>query len=267
MRIGLVPTMGFLHEGHLSLCRVARRAIGDNGLLVLSLYVNPTQFGPTEDLSRYPRNLLRDKALCRCTGVNVLFLPSDATLYPQMDTGGYSTFVQEEQLSSRMEGISRPTHFRGVTTVVAKLFNLVLPEIAVFGAKDYQQAAVIQRMTTDLNIPVTVRVAPTLREADGLALSSRNAFLTPQQRLQAVCLYQAIQVARRWARQSRRRPSVNDAAKQLKTTIEEHPEAKVDYLAFFDPVTLQPAPQIKPGVHFALAVRVGNTRLIDNSRL
>ena len=259
--------MGFLHEGHLSLCRAARRAIGDDGLLVLSLYVNPTQFSPTEDLSRYPRNLARDKALCRSSGVNVLFLPSNATLYPQMDRGGYSTFVQEDQLSARMEGISRPTHFRGVTTVVAKLFNLVLPEIAVFGAKDYQQAAVIQRMTSNLNLPVKVKVAPTVREADGLALSSRNAFLTPPQRLQAVCLYQAIQAARRLARQSGPRLSVKALADQLKATIEKNPEAKVDYLAFFDPSTLQPAAQLKPGVHFALAVRVGTTRLIDNSRL
>src|SRR5580765_1012051 len=153
-RIGLVPTMGYLHDGHLSLVRKARRCVGKSGKVVVSIYVNPTQFGPTEDLSRYPRDLKRDLKLCRAEGVDVVFAPSDAEIYPGKAEGQYSTYVVEENLSRTMEGASRPTHFRGVTTVVAKLFNIVQPGLAIFGAKDWQQAAIVKRMVADLNFPM-----------------------------------------------------------------------------------------------------------------
>jgi len=183
-RIGFVPTMGCLHAGHLSLVKRARQAAGKSGVLVVSIYVNPTQFGPKEDFSRYPRDLRRDFKLCREAGVDVVFTPGNKEMYPQVGSSRcddrtaqravptkFSTCVVEEKLSQSMEGASRPTHFRGVTTVVAKLFNIVLPDVAVFGAKDWQQAAIIKRMVADLNFPVKIIVAPTLRESDGLAIS------------------------------------------------------------------------------------------------
>ena len=166
-RIGFVPTMGYLHAGHLSLVKRARQAVGKNGKVVVSIYVNPTQFAPTEDLSKYPRDLKRDLKLLRELKVDVVFTPSDAEMYPNKTENGFSTYVVEEKLSRTMEGASRPTHFRGVTTVVAKLFNIVLPDVAVFGQKDFQQAAIIKRMVADLNFPVKIIVAPTLRERDG----------------------------------------------------------------------------------------------------
>lgn len=267
IRVGFVPTMGFLHEGHLSLCREARRAVGPEGRVVLSLFVNPTQFGPREDLGRYPRNFAQDKALCKSEGVDILFCPTPQSMYPGRDTEEYSTYVVEENLSRGMEGSSRPTHFRGVTTVVAKLFNLVLPEIAIFGAKDYQQAAVIQRMTQDLNLPVKIKVAPTCREPDGLAMSSRNTYLNPSERLQALCLSEALKTAKNLARSKAPPVRVAAAIKLIRKRIEQNPDAEVDYLSFFDPKTFKAVTHLKPGVHFALAVRVGSTRLIDNARL
>src|SRR6478609_8679937 len=192
VRIGFVPTMGYLHDGHLSLAREARKRVGKSGKVVVSIYVNPTQFAPTEDLSRYPRDLKRDLALCRMEGVDAVLVPSDAEMYPGKVEGNYSTYVVEETLASRMEGASRPTHFRGVTTVVAKLFNIVLPDLAVFGSKDYQQAAVIERMVRDLNFPVKIVQAPIFREADGLAMSSRNRYLEGDLRNQATVLWRAI---------------------------------------------------------------------------
>src|ERR1700744_4470045 len=179
---GFVPTMGYLHAGHLSLAEVARRQAGKKGKMVVSIYVNPTQFAPTEDLSKYPRDLKRDLKLCREAGVDVVFTPDDAQMYPGKAEGNYSTYVLEETLSQGMEGGSRPTHFRGVTSVVAKLFNIVLPDVAIFGQKDFQQAAIIQRMVVDLNFPLKGIVAPTGRENDGLAMSSRNKYLNPEQR-------------------------------------------------------------------------------------
>src|SRR5580698_6172984 len=193
MRVGFVPTMGYLHEGHLSLVRRARRAVGPRGVVVVSIYVNPAQFGPKEDLSRYPRDFPRDKKLCRSAGVDVIFAPDDNEMYPRNGAGAYSTVVAEESLSRGMEGVARPGHFCGVTTIVAKLFNLVLPEVAVFGSKDFQQAAVIKRMVRDLNFPLKIVVAPTHREPDGLAMSSRNKYLTPGQRQQAAVLHEALQ--------------------------------------------------------------------------
>src|ERR1035438_5879910 len=211
-RIGFVPTMGYLHAGHLSLVREARRRVGTNGVVVVSIYVNPTQFAPTEDLAKYPRDLKRDLKLCRDAGVDVVFTPGDAEMYPgrqnrKSEIGNrksFCTYVVEEKLSQSMEGAARPTHFRGVTTVVAKLFNLVLPDVAVFGAKDWQQAAIIKRMVVDLNFPLKIIVAPTLRERDGLAMSSRNKYLVGDLRIQALVLRRSLEKARTGVRKSSR---------------------------------------------------------------
>lgn len=266
VHVGLVPTMGYLHAGHLSLVKEARRRVGPTGCVVLSLYVNPTQFAPTEDLSKYPRDLPRDLALCREAGVDVVFLPSDAVMYPGREAGLYSTYVVEESLTRPMEGASRPTHFRGVTTVVAKLFNIVLPDVAIFGSKDWQQAAVVSRMSRDLNFPVRVVVAPTMREADGLAMSSRNKYLDPSQRAQATVLWRAIQRARAVVKASR--SSEAEALRaELKALITSEPEARVDYIEFFHPKTLQAEARVSRGTQMALAVFIGKTRLIDNARL
>jgi pantoate--beta-alanine ligase len=259
LRIGFVPTMGFLHEGHASLMRRARRAVGPKGIVVVSIYVNPTQFAPHEDLAKYPRDFARDQKICRAEGVDVIFAPAE--LYEEDN----STFVIEESVSKGMEGASRPTHFRGVATVVAKLFNIVLPDVAVFGAKDFQQAAVIQRMTRDLNFSTKIIVAPTVREPGGLAMSSRNKYLSAEQRSQAVCLSNALRGARDIARYGSRTSA--SVKKQLAALIHDNPDARVDYIEFFDPETLQPVNDVRPGVHMALAVFIGKTRLIDNRRL
>jgi pantoate--beta-alanine ligase len=235
--------------------------------VVLSIYVNPTQFGPREDLAQYPRDLRRDRALCRAAGVDVLFVPDDTGMYPGRDSGGSSTYVVEERLSRAMEGASRPTHFRGVATVVAKLFNLVLPGVAVFGAKDYQQAAVVKRMVRDLHFPVRVIVAPTRRETDGLAMSSRNAYLDPDERRQATVLWRAIGKARARVRQGSRAVRADSLRRELERLLEREPKARLDYIAFFDPETLRPVEFVRRGAHMALAVWVGKTRLIDNARL
>lgn len=267
VRVALVPTMGGLHEGHLSLVRRARRAVGPRGRVVLSLYVNPTQFAPHEDLRRYPRDLPRDRRLCREAGVDVLFAPADGDMYPITPSAGFSTWVTEEQLSRGMEGRSRPTHFRGVTTVVAKLFHLVQPDVAVFGAKDWQQAAVVRRMVRDLNFPVRLIVAPTHREPDGLAMSSRNRYLTGSLRAQATVLSQAIAQARRAVRNARSGVPVTQLLRQLRALIACQPDARVDYIEFFHPETLEPVRVARRGDHMALAVFVGRARLIDNGRL
>jgi len=264
-RIGLVPTMGYLHAGHLSLVQRARQAVGARGKVVVSLYVNPTQFAPTEDLARYPRDLKRDLKLCRAAGVDVVFTPGDAAMYPGRATGGYSTYVVEEKLGRMMEGAARPAHFRGVTTVVAKLFNLVLPDVAVFGQKDFQQAAVVRRMVADLNFPVKIIVAPTLREPDGLALSSRNKYLNPGQRGQAVILFCALQSAKKTV--AKKSVSAAKLKQKLRKMITAAPLAKLDYLEFFDPQTLEPVSKVTAGVQMALAVYLGKTRLIDNAEL
>ena len=203
--------------------------------------------------------------MCRAAGVDVVFVPSDAQMYPSQATGDYSVYVVEEQLSQTMEGAARPTHFRGVTTIVAKLFNLVLPDVSVFGAKDFQQAAVIRRMVRDLNFPVRIVVAPTQREPDGLALSSRNKYLSPGERKQAVVLSRAWQQARAEVRKASRPISAARLKARLTRFIQRQPSARVDYLEFFDPATLRPVAQVTLGAHLALAVFVGKTRLIDNA--
>jgi pantoate--beta-alanine ligase len=259
--IALVPTMGWLHPGHLSLIHRARKWAGPKGIVVVSIFVNPAQFGPGEDLAKYPRDLNRDKKLCQESGADVVFAPSSREMYP----AGFSAWVTEEALSRRMEGVARPVHFRGVTTVVAKLFNIVQPDTAVFGAKDFQQSAIIRRMARDLNFPLKIIVAPTVREADGLAMSSRNKYLSTSQRRQATVLWRAIQTARRLSARGNI-PSAK-MEKNLRRLIEQEPEARVDYIAFCDPDTLESAREIGKSVQMALAVFVGKTRLIDNAKL
>lgn len=266
-RVALVPTMGALHAGHLALVARARRLVGPRGQVVVSIYVNPAQFGPAEDLAQYPRDLPCDLRLCRAAGVDAVFCPADAAMYPGRAAGRYSTWVVEEALGREMEGAARPGHFRGVTTVVAKLFHLALPDVAVFGAKDWQQAAVVRRMTADLNFPVRIVVAPTVREPDGLAMSSRNRRLTPAQRAQAAALHRAL----RGVRAEVRRASTGVSAARLRelvaAEIHAQPEARLEYVAFFDGRTLVPVDPVRPGAHAALAARVGATRLIDNLAL
>jgi pantoate--beta-alanine ligase len=279
-RIGFVPTMGYLHAGHLSLVKSARQAAGIKGVVVMSIYVNPAQFGPREDFSKYPRDLKRDFKLCREAGVDVVFTPGDKEMYsdgirsrrcesadgPRFDKRGYGTYVVEDKLSRSMEGASRPTHFRGVTTVVAKLFNLVLPDVAVFGAKDWQQATIIKHMVADLNFPVKIIVAPTLREPDGLAMSSRNKYLVGDLRRQSTVLWRAIQSARTAVKKSKAVPAAKLKA-DLKRLIESEPDARLDYVEFFNSETLASDSTVKFRTHMALAVFVGKTRLIDNARL
>jgi pantoate--beta-alanine ligase len=267
VRVGFVPTMGYLHAGHLSLVKRARQIVGSGGKVVVSIYVNPTQFAPSEDLSRYPRDLQRDKKLCREEGVDLVFVPKNEEMYPQNGQAAYSTYVVEEALSRGMEGTSRPTHFRGVTTIVAKLFNIMQPDVAVFGAKDFQQAAVVQRMVRDLNFPLKLVVAPTHREPDGLAMSSRNKYLSADERPQALALSLAIKTARAAVRDSKHPLPAEQLRKRLMSMISERPAARVDYIEFFDPQTLQPAGRVGRGTQMALAVFVGKTRLIDNARL
>jgi pantoate--beta-alanine ligase len=266
-RIGLVPTMGYLHAGHLSLVQRARRLVGPRGKVVVSIYVNPTQFGPKEDFSRYPRDLKRDSNLCREEDVDVVFAPGDAEMYPGKAKGCYSTYIVEGDLSQAMEGASRPTHFRGVTTVVAKLFNIVQPKVAVFGAKDWQQAAIVKRMAADLNFPVKIVVSPTLRETDGLAMSSRNKYLIGDLRPQAVVLWRSIQKAREVVRKTAKPVPAARLKAQLKKLIGSAPAARLDYVEFFEPDTLVPVAKVSPGTHIALAVFIGKTRLIDNASL
>ena len=285
IKIGLVPTMGYLHAGHLSLVQRARKLVGKKGKIAVSIYVNPTQFGPKEDLSRYPRDLKRDLRLLRGEGTDVVFVPPDEEMYVGRaepargdarptsgldrgvlcSSGGFSTYVVEEELSHFMEGASRPGHFRGVATVVAKLFNIAQPDVAVFGAKDFQQAAVIKRMTRDLNFPITVDIAPTFREPDGLAMSSRNKYLEGDLRRQGIVLWRAIQHAQALVKKS---PVPAKKLKaELKKLIESERAPKVDYVEFFDPETLRPVANITRGTQMALAVFVGKARLIDNARL
>lgn len=255
-RIGLVPTMGYLHEGHLSLIHRARK---QSDIVVVSIFVNPTQFCPGEDFKRYPRDLKRDKRLAKGAGCDVLFVPHPRDMYPD----GYATFVTVEGLSDVLCGKSRPGHFRGVTTVVAKLFNIVKPHLAVFGQKDAQQAVIIQRMTRDLNIDTRILVAPTVREKDGLAMSSRNVYLSPDERKQALALSRALRKAREMASQGERRTSV--IKKEMIGLIRPMKDAVIDYVEVVDPGDLRDVTVVKGKALAALAVNFGATRLIDNT--
>ncbi len=257
-RIVLVPTMGFLHEGHLSLLREGKER-GD--LLVLSLFVNPTQFGQGEDLDSYPRDLERDAELARSVGVDLLFAPTASDMYP----AGYSTYVNVEGLTEVLCGESRPGHFRGVTTVVCKLFTIVQPQVALFGLKDFQQLAVIRRMTADLNLPVEIVGMPIVRETDGLAMSSRNSYLLPPQRCQALALSDAIRLAKAAVAAGEK-----DAAALLQlvqSRIEQESDAAIDYVQICHADTLQEVAVVDRHAVLLLAVRIGQTRLIDNSYL
>jgi len=257
-RIGFVPTMGCLHAGHLSLVRLARRHADR---IVVSIFVNPTQFGPHEDFSRYPRPFENDRALCEAEGVDVLFHPSPETMYAQ----DRSTWVDDSALSTGLCGASRPGHFKGVLTVVAKLFNLVLPDVSIFGQKDAQQARLIQRMVRDLNFPLEIILAPILREPDGLAMSSRNIYLSATERKDALCLVQALCLARDRYRNGERTAAPIIAG--LRRHLSETSSAAVDYVALVDDVTLQPVERLDAPALIALAVRIGKTRLIDNLML
>lgn len=252
---GLVPTMGYLHEGHLSLVRRAREA---NGRVAASIYVNPTQFSPTEDLASYPRDLPRDLALLEAEGVDLVFTPDDGVMYPT----GFQTVVQVQELTRLLEGASRPTHFQGVTTVVAKLFNIVRPARAYFGQKDAQQAIVLRRMVRDLNFDIEMVICPIVREADGLALSSRNKYLDPAQREAAVVLSRTLTAAK-LAYESGERDG--DALRTLmRKLVNAEPLARLDYVSAADPQTLQEARALGKEVLLSLAVFFGRTRLIDN---
>ncbi len=253
--IGFVPTMGFLHEGHLSLMRIAREQCD---VLVVSIFVNPTQFGPNEDLDAYPRDFKRDEALCREAKVDFLFYPDPSNMY--META--SVWVEEESLSSVLCGASRPFHFRGVCTVVAKLFNLVQPDLAVFGEKDAQQLRIIERMVRDLNFPVEIVRGPIVRESDGLAMSSRNKYLSPEQRKNAICLRKALDAATRLFQQGEH--DVGPIRSVMEEMISAVPEVRIDYIEFVDDQTLCAVDRIDRPVLVAIAVRVGSTRLIDN---
>lgn len=256
--IGFVPTMGFLHEGHLSLIRLARAQCD---LLVVSLFVNPTQFGPHEDLDAYPRDFLRDESLCKNAGVDLVFYPTPERMY----ASDSSVWVNEEQLSMGLCGAARAGHFQGVCTVVAKLFNLVQPDLAVFGEKDAQQVRVVERMVRDLNFPVKIIRGAIVREPDGLAMSSRNKFLSITQRQQALCLQSALGLVRERVAVGERCVAV--LRSEMVQLIEAVPLAKVDYIEFVDDVSLCAVDQVAGDTLVALAVKFESIRLIDNEIL
>ncbi|GAB4347995.1 MAG: pantoate--beta-alanine ligase [Candidatus Abyssubacteria bacterium] len=258
MSIGFVPTMGYLHEGHASLIRAARE---ESDVVVLSIFVNPTQFGPTEDLDKYPRDMERDTRVARDAGVDYIFYPEPRAMYPD----GFQTYVTVERLTKGYCGVSRPTHFRGVTTICTKLFNIVLPHKAYFGQKDFQQAAVIRRMVKDLDMNLEVVVLPTIRESDGLAMSSRNAYLSPSERAEAVCLIESIRLAREMVRNGERDVKTLTAA--MRAHIESKPSARVDYVSIADADSLEELETITAKGVILLAVYIGKTRLIDNEIL
>lgn len=257
-RIGVVPTMGYLHEGHLSLIRTIRKQVDT---VITTIFVNPTQFAPHEDFSKYPRDLERDKRLAETAGTDILFVPDRAAMYP----GGYQTFVEVENMTKVLEGKSRPTHFRGVTTVVTKLFHITKPHLAIFGQKDAQQAAVIQRMVKDLDFDIEIIVAPIVREQDGLAMSSRNVYLSPEERADATVLYQALSLAEEEIRRGQRESA--SIIEQMTRLISSRKTTSIDYISIADARTLEELSQLPSArtVLISLAVRVGSTRLIDNT--
>ncbi len=253
--IGFVPTMGYLHEGHLSL---VRQSIKENALTVVSIFVNPIQFGPGEDFERYPRDMERDKRLLEKEGVHYLFFPSNEEMYPT----GFKTFVEVAELGKKLCGKSRPGHFRGVTTVVLKLFNIVQPDRAYFGQKDAQQAIIIKKMVKDLNLDVDIVVMPIVREEDGLAMSSRNVYLNEEERKNATVLYKSLKEAEKMIKMGER-----DAEKiinRMREVIMSYPKALIDYIEIVDTEELNPVNPIKGKFLIALAVYIGKARLIDN---
>lgn len=254
MKIGLVPTMGYLHEGHLSLVRIAHKKCD---FLVVSVFVNPTQFGPEEDFRKYPRDLKRDLRLLKLEGVDLVFYPSASQMYPD----GFQTYVEVTEWSRLLCGASRPVHFRGVTTVVLKLFNIVQPDIAVFGSKDFQQAVIIKKMVKDLNLNVRIVTGRIVRENDGLAMSSRNKYLSEKERKNAVVLYRSLKWVKRAYRKGLRKP--RHAVEMMAEMIEKK-GGGIDYIQAVDEDTLEPVKKLRKGTLIALAVFFGRTRLIDN---
>ena len=259
-QVALVPTMGALHGGHVALIRQAR---AEGAAVVVSIYVNPTQFGPHEDFKDYPRDMEADSLLCGTEQVDVLFAPSDAEMYPAgLGTSAAATWVEETVLSRRFEGQRRPGHFRGVCTVVAKLFNIVQPDLAVFGQKDYQQLKVVQQMVRDLAYPIQIVAVPTVREPDGLAMSSRNQRLTGSERVQATVLWKALNVARDLFNEGEQNAHRLEASMQR--TVGLAPAARLDYAQVVDGETFEPVAKVQPGNIALIAVHVGRVRLIDN---
>ena len=253
--VGFVPTMGFLHDGHLSLAQAARE---QNQHVVASIFVNPAQFGPNEDLAQYPRDIERDVALLSGVGTDFVFIPRAGEIYPD----GFSTSVDVGPLAAPLEGLARPGHFQGVATVVLKLFNIIQPAKAYFGRKDGQQLAVIQRLVRDLNLPIEVVAMPTIRESSGLAMSTRNAYLTPEQREAAPVLWQTLLLAQEmWIRGVRDAEAIRDRALEY---LSAEPLAKLEYISIADPETFAELDRIRGQALVSLAVRVGDTRLIDN---
>ena len=255
LTVGLVPTMGFLHEGHLSLVRESKRR---SDITVVSIFVNPIQFGPKEDFRQYPRDMDRDSGLLEGEGVDHLFCPEEDDMYPR----GYATFAEVTGLQHKLCGLSRPIHFRGVCTVVLKLFNIVRPDLAFFGQKDAQQALIIRRMAADLDLDVSVEVRPIVREPDGLALSSRNVFLDPKERQAALVLSRSLESARGVLMKGERR--AKEVIRGIGEIINKEPLARVDYIAAVDLETLEPVDRVEAKALVALAVFIGRTRLIDN---
>ncbi|MCM8819390.1 MAG: pantoate--beta-alanine ligase [Candidatus Omnitrophica bacterium] len=253
--IGFVPTMGALHHGHLSLVKAAKN---DCDFVVVSIFVNPTQFGPKEDYKKYPRTFKKDKELLEKEKVDLVFYPTVKSMYPK----SFSTYVEEVFLSKVLCGKSRPGHFRGVCTVVTKLLNIVQPDVAYFGQKDYQQAQIIKRMVADLNFQIKIKVLPIVRENDGLAASSRNVYLNDTQRKQATILFRALNLAKQLIKQGTKDP--NAIIEKMRKLILSQSFAKIDYIKIVDPKTLRDVKEIKKKVVVALAVFIGKTRLIDN---
>ena len=253
--VGLVPTMGYLHEGHLSLVRRARE---DCDHVIVSIFVNPTQFGPQEDLSRYPRDLDRDLSLLEPLGTGLVWIPTAESMYPP----GFQTWVEVEGITRPLEGARRPGHFRGVTTVVAKLFNAVQPNRAYFGQKDAQQAAVIRQMTRDLNFPLEIVVCPIVREPDGLAMSSRNVYLNPEQRKAATALYRSLHAARELYEEGER--NAEKVRGKMKEVLAGEPLVEIQYVSCADYDTLEELEEIQGKTLLSMAVFLGKTRLIDN---
>jgi len=253
--VGLVPTMGYLHEGHLMLVKQAKKSCSS---VVVSIFDNPTQFGPSEDLDAYPRDLERDRSLLQALGVDLVWMPTAEVMYPE----GYQTWVEVSEVTQPLEGSYRPGHFRGVTTVVSKLFNAVQPDVAVFGQKDAQQAAVIRQMTRDLSYPIRIEIVPIVRENDGLALSSRNTYLNPEQRQAATVLHRALRNAEK-AYLGGERNAVN-LRQIMSETIAAEPLADMQYVSCADRITLEELETVTNGALLSMAVYVGKTRLIDN---
>jgi pantoate--beta-alanine ligase len=257
-RIGFVPTMGYLHEGHLSLLEIARKKADE---VVVSIYVNPAQFDPNEDLSAYPRDFKRDEALLKESGTDILFYPNDIEMYGE----GYQTWITVENLTRGLCGASRPTHFRGVTTICMKLFHAVKPHFAVFGQKDYQQVRVIRQMVDDLNLDLDIIVGPIIRETDGLAMSSRNQYLSVEERKSARVLFQSLELAEERVRRGEK--ETQPIIHAMKDLIENTAHTRVDYIEIVDSHTLEPIDRIENQALAALAIFIGSTRLIDNRNL